>query len=111
MVNLSPLAILMPGARRRSPRVRTEVPNLFLAGEAIHSPVLTIFVPTMERAATSGYLAAHQIINLAAPHAAPRLRIDFQDLTPFAFLRRVDRWLWDRRRTHHESLVMTGLQS
>lgn len=111
MVNLSPLAILMPGARRRSPRVRTEVPNLFLAGEAIHSPVLTIFVPTMERAATSGYLAAHQIINLAAPHAAPGLRIDFQDLTPFAFLRRVDRWRWDRRRTHHESLIMTGLQS
>ena len=111
MVNLSPLAILMPGARRRSPRIRTEVPNLFLAGEAIHSAVLTIFVPTMERAATSGYLAAHKIINRAAPHAAPGLRIDFQDLMPFAFLRRVDRWRWDRRRAQQKSLVMTGLHS
>ncbi|BBX99238.1 hydroxysqualene dehydroxylase [Mycobacterium lacus] len=98
MLNLSPLAILLPGARRRSPCIHTEVPNLFLAGEAIYSPELTLFVPTMEKAATSGYLAAHDIIGVAAPHAAPGLRIHFQDLVPFSVLRRVDRWLWSRRR-------------
>lgn len=99
MVNLSPLAIPLPGARRQSPCIRTEVPNFFLAGEAIHSPDLNLFVPTMERAATSGYLAAHEIIGVAAPHAGPRLHIDFQDPAPFAVLRRMDQWWWNRRRS------------
>ncbi|GAB7146160.1 FAD-dependent oxidoreductase [Mycobacterium riyadhense] len=97
MVNFSPLAILMPGARHRSPSIRTEVPNLFLAGEAIYSPDLTLFVPTMEKAASSGYLAAHEIMRCAAADAAPRLQIDFRDPEPFAVLRRVDRWFWSRR--------------
>ncbi len=97
MVNFSPLTILMPGARHRSPSIRTEVPNLFLAGEAIYSPDLTWFVPTMEKAASSGYLAAHEIMRCAAAHAAPRLQIDFRDPEPFAVLRRVDRWFWSRR--------------
>jgi uncharacterized protein with NAD-binding domain and iron-sulfur cluster len=98
MVNFSPLAILEPGARRRAPGIRTEVPNLFLAGEAIHSPDLTFFVPTMEKAANSGYLAAHQVVNEVAADAAPELTIDFRDPFPFAVLRRVDRWIWNRRR-------------
>lgn len=98
MVNLSPLTILMPGARERSPRIRTEVPNLFLAGEASYSPDLTFLVPTMEKAASSGYLAAHQIVNVAAAHAAPDLQIEFTDPVPFAVLRRLDRWFWNRRR-------------
>ncbi|MCV7340301.1 putative oxidoreductase [Mycobacterium haemophilum DSM 44634] len=97
LVNLSPLAIPLPGARRRSPGIRTEVPNFFLAGEAIYSPDLNLFVPTMERAATSGYLAAHEIIGVAAPHASHRLHIDFRDPAPFALLRRIDRWWWNRR--------------
>ncbi|BBX75767.1 FAD-dependent oxidoreductase [Mycobacterium shinjukuense] len=99
MVNFSPLTILMPGARHRSPGICTDVPNLFLAGEAIYSPELTLFVPTMEKAASSGYLAAHQIIGVAASGATPRLRIDFRDPAPFAVLRRLDRWWWHRRRT------------
>lgn len=98
MVNLSPLTILMPGARQRSPRIRTEVANLFLAGEASYSPDLTFVVPTMEKAASSGYLAAHEIVGVAAAHAAPDLQIDFTDPVPFAVLRRVDRWFWNRRR-------------
>ncbi|ORV72777.1 FAD-dependent oxidoreductase [Mycobacterium gastri] len=98
MVNLSPLTILMPGARYRSPRIRTEVPNLFLAGEATYSPDLTFFVPTMEKAASSGYLAAEEIVTLAASAAGPRPKIRFRDPIPFAVLRRVDRWLWNRRR-------------
>jgi len=98
MVNLSPLTILMPGARRRSPRIRTEVPNLFLAGEASYSPDLTFLVPTMEKAANSGYLAAHEIVGAVAAHAAPDLQINFTDPVPFAVLRRVDRWFWNRRR-------------
>lgn len=57
----------------------------------IYSPDLTLFVPTMEKAACSGYLAARQIMNMVASHAAP-LRIDFRDPAPFAVLRRVDRW-------------------
>lgn len=98
MVNLSPLTILLPGARRRSPRIRTELPNLFLAGEATYSPELTFLVPTMEKAANSGYLAAHEIVRAVAPDAAPDLQIDFCDPVPFAVLRRVDRRLWNRRR-------------
>lgn len=97
MVNLSPLTILTPGARRRSPCIRTEVPNLFLAGEASYEPDLTFLVPTMEKAASSGYLAAHQVIGVAASHAAPDLKINFSDPAPFAVLRRVDRWFWNRR--------------
>lgn len=98
MVNLSPLTILMPGARRRSPRIRTEVPNLFLAGEASYSPDLTFLVPTMEKAASSGYLAAHEIVSMVAAHAAPAVQIDFCDPLPFGVLRRADRWFWNRRR-------------
>ncbi|ACC41401.1 conserved hypothetical oxidoreductase [Mycobacterium marinum M] len=98
MVNLSPLTILLPGARDRSPRIRTEVGNLFLAGEASYSPELTFLVPTMEKAASSGYLAAHNILGVGAADAAPELRIDFNDPVPFAGLRRVDRWFWNRRR-------------
>ncbi|MET2764952.1 oxidoreductase, partial [Mycobacterium tuberculosis] len=97
MVNFSPLTVLMPGARHRSPGICTSVPNLLLAGEVIYSPDLTLFVPTMEKAACSGYLAARQIMNMVASHAAP-LRIDFRDPAPFAVLRRVDRWFWSRRR-------------
>ncbi len=97
MVNFSPLTILMPGARQRSPAISTQVPNLFLAGEAIHAPDLTLFVPTMEKAACSGYLAAHQILGMVAGHDAARLRIEFRDPAPFAVLRRIDRWLWHRR--------------
>jgi len=97
MVNFSPLTILEPGARRRSPGIGTDVPNLFLAGEAIYSPDLTIFVPTMEKAANSGYQAAHQIVDQVASPAASDLEIDFRDPVPFAVLRRVDRWLWNRR--------------
>lgn len=78
MVNFSPLTVLMPGARHRSPGICTSVPNLLLAGEVIYSPDLTLFVPTMEKAACSGYLAARQIMNMVASHAAP-LRIDFRD--------------------------------
>ncbi|WP_191499183.1 FAD-dependent oxidoreductase [Mycobacterium simulans] len=107
MVNFSPLAILMPGARHRSPNIRTEVPNLFLAGEAIYSPDLTLFVPTMEKAASSGYLAAHEIISGVAAHAAPRLQIDFRDPAPFAVLRHVDRWFWSRRQ-HQPSQIWSS---
>ncbi|KAA1250140.1 FAD-dependent oxidoreductase [Mycobacterium simiae] len=95
MVNLSPLTILMPGARLRSPRVCTEVPNLYLAGEATYSPNLTFFVPTMEKAASSGYLAAQEILNNAIPDHRPQ--IDIRDPLPFAALRRVDQWMWNRR--------------
>lgn len=87
----------LQGARHRSPGICTSVPNLLLAGEVIYSPDLTLFVPTMEKAACSGYLAARQIMNMVASHAAP-LRIDFRDPAPFAVLRRVDRWFWSRRR-------------
>lgn len=97
MVTFAPVPILLPGARHRSPGIGTEVPNLFLAGEAIYSPDLTEFLPIMEKAACSGYLAAHQIVNAVAPHVAPRLRIDFRDTAPFAVFRRMDRWLWRRR--------------
>ena len=98
MVNLAPLAIQMPGAHHRSPRIRTEVPNLFLAGEVTYSPGLTLFVPTMEKAASSGHLAASQILSVAAPDAMSGLRMDLRDPAPFAVLRRVDRWIWHRRR-------------
>lgn len=95
MVNLSPLTILMPGARRRSPRVCTEVPNLYLAGEATYSPDLTFFVPTMEKAASSGYLAAQEILNIEISDDRPQ--IDIRDPLPFAFFRQVDQWIWNRR--------------
>ncbi|MHA7651595.1 FAD-dependent oxidoreductase [Mycobacterium sp. ML4] len=95
MVNLSPLTILMPGARERSPRVHTEVPNLYLAGEAAYSPELTFFVPTMEKAASSGYLAAQGILSSVGPHAGVPMQL--RDPVPFAFLRRVDQWRWNRR--------------
>ncbi|WP_420873528.1 FAD-dependent oxidoreductase [Mycobacterium riyadhense] len=107
MVNFSPLNILMPGARHRSPGICTEVPNLFLAGEAIYSPDLTLFVPTMEKAASSGYLAAHQIMSVVASHVPPPLRIDFRDPAPFAVLRRVDRWFWRRSQPPDRSTTPT----
>lgn len=98
MINLAPLTILLPGAHHRSPCIRTEVPNLVLAGEVTYAPDLTLFVPTMEKAASSGYVAASQIISVAAPHAMSGLQLDLRDPAPFAVLRRVDRWLWKRRR-------------
>ncbi len=107
MVNLSPLTILMPGARQRSPRVRTEVPNLYLAGEATYSPDLTFFVPTMEKAASSGYVAAQGILSTLTGHAAARSQIELRDPVPFAVLRRVDRWWWNRRSTARQ--VRTAL--
>lgn len=100
MVNLSPLTILMPGARLRTPRVCTEVSNLYLAGEATYSPDLTFFVPTMEKAASSGYLAAQAI--LADTTASGRAQIEIRDPLPFAFLRRVDQWFWNRRAAEPE---------
>jgi uncharacterized protein with NAD-binding domain and iron-sulfur cluster len=107
LVNFSPLTILMPGARHRCPRIRTEVPNLFLAGEATYSPDLTFFVPTMEKAASSGYLAAHDIANQVCPQVARQFQIDFIDPFPFPLLRRLDRWIWNRRR--HKPAPSCGL--
>lgn len=98
MVNFSPLTILLPGARRRSPTLSTDVPNLYLAGEAVYSPDLTEFLPTMEKAASSGCLAAHRIVDAVAAQLAPTVQIDFRDTAPFAVLRRLDQWLWNRRR-------------
>ena len=49
MVNFAPLLIHLPGAPKASPRIQTEVANLFLAGEATWSPDLTFLIPTMEK--------------------------------------------------------------
>lgn len=107
MVNLSPLTILMPGAQRHSPRVHTEVPNLFLAGEATYSPDLTFFVPTMEKAASSGYLAAQEVASCAVPGASSPWEIQFRDPIPFGILRRADRWWWNRRRNRRPTTPST----
>ena len=98
LLNFSPLSILLPGARNNGPQIHTEVPNLKLAGEATHSPDLTLFIPTMEKAASSGYVAAMEIARNADAKAAERTQMHFRDPFPFAVLRRLDRWLLNIRR-------------
>jgi uncharacterized protein with NAD-binding domain and iron-sulfur cluster len=97
LLNFSPLTVLLPGARNHSPQIRTEVPNLFLAGEATYAPELTLFVPTMEKAASAGYISAMAIMRSVNPEAAQRIQIDIRDPFPFRILRRLDRWQWNRR--------------
>lgn len=96
LLNFSPLTILLPGARHNSPRLRTEVPNLFLAGEAIYSPDLTLQIPTMEKAASSGYLVARAIAQGYAPALAEAMKLPEFDPLPLPILRHIDKWFWDR---------------
>lgn len=101
LLDFTPLTILLPGANRSSPQMRTEIANLFLAGEAVYSPDLTIQVPTMEKAASSGFLAARAIAKDCGPPFASRIRIPREELLPFAILRRLDNWRWSRRKNVH----------
>lgn len=97
LVNFSPLTILLPGARLHSPRLCTEVPNLFLAGEAVYSPDLTFQIPTMEKAASSAYLVARAIAQEEDPALAEAMKLPETDPFPLPVLRRIDKWFWDRR--------------
>jgi uncharacterized protein with NAD-binding domain and iron-sulfur cluster len=94
MINFAPLSILLPGADRALPGTCTEVENLFLAGEYVQAPFR---VPTMEKAAQGGYLAAREVLRREAPGAAGALQWQDYDLLPFRFLRRIDRLLYRRR--------------
>jgi uncharacterized protein with NAD-binding domain and iron-sulfur cluster len=91
MINFAPLSILLPGSDQVLPGTCPEVENLFLAGEYVRAPFL---VPTMEKAAQGGYLAARAVLRRAAPEAAGALGWQDYDSLPFRFLRRLDRWLY-----------------
>jgi uncharacterized protein with NAD-binding domain and iron-sulfur cluster len=97
-IDFTPLTILLPGANECSPQVQTETPNLFLGGEAVYSPGLTMHVPTMEKAASSGYMAARGIAKACGGEYAERINLPREELLPFAFLRHFDHWRWTRRR-------------
>ena len=103
MVNFAPLPILLPGHERTSPRTRTELPNLFLAGDATWHAEMTFAVPTMEKAAQSGYFAALEIVRDLAPEHESAVRLDIGDLLPMCGLRSLDhrirslRERWRRR--------------
>lgn len=96
LINFAPLLIHLPGASHASPRIQTEVANLFLAGEATWSPDLTFLIPTMEKAANSGFHAARQAAAHADP-AAPEMTLPPFEKLPFEFVRRFDHWFWKTR--------------
>ena len=97
VVNLAPLLIHLPGAPAASPRIQTEIANLCVAGEATWASELTIRVPTMEKAASSGFLAARQIVAHFDPNAARAMTLPPVEQLPFATLRKIDDLFWKRR--------------
>jgi uncharacterized protein with NAD-binding domain and iron-sulfur cluster len=88
LLNFTPLLIHLPGAQGASPRIETEVDNLFLAGEATWSPHLTYRIPTMEKSANSGYLAAKTMIARETPAVLDQFELPPVEALPFEFLRR-----------------------
>ncbi len=101
LLNFSPLTILLPDSenfRGGLPRIDTEVSNLLLAGESAWSPRLRYLVPTMEKAANSGYVAAMSIISEAAPEAFDAVKLPLSDPLALGWLRKIDSWFWSRKK-------------
>jgi uncharacterized protein with NAD-binding domain and iron-sulfur cluster len=83
LINFAPLSVHLPGAEDAVPKIRTEISNLFLAGEATWDPDLAFQIASMEKAANTGYLAARYLLMQEHPAFAQTMSIPQLEELPF----------------------------
>ncbi len=95
VVTYSPLTIRLPQGATPAVQTCTRLENLFLAGEHVRT---AFGIPTMESAAESGARAAAEVARHSDEGAFRALSPDESDREPFRWLRRLDGWLYRRRK-------------
>lgn len=89
--NATPLLINTAGSWKDRPGVRTQVPNLFLAGDFVQTD---IDLATMEGANESGRRAANAILDTAGSTASPAATFKLKENLVFGALKQTDAVLY-----------------